>query len=153
MFADPKRRAGRPPDSRRDTGATRNKMGGFSAALLSFPNFLLFLRPGGTFSSLGDAWASRLRFQDLLYAVVLRGELDGRKFLAFDDHFDLVGVEHFALQQSVGDSGEHVSAVGEQRLRSAVALVDQAPHFQVDFDRGVFAVVAMLRNLAAQEDL
>ncbi len=88
-----------------------------------------------------------------MHAVVLRWQLDGRKFLAFNDQFDLVGIKHFALQQCIGDPRKHVAAVGEQRLRSAVALVDQAPHFQIDFDRGVFAVVAMLGNLAAQEDL
>jgi hypothetical protein len=34
-----------------------------------------------------------------------------------------------------------------------VGLVDQAAHFEIDLARRLFAEVAMLGNLAAQEDL
>src|SRR5581483_10722681 len=66
---------------------------------------------------------------------------------------DLVRVEHFAREQLVGDLHEGRLLAGEQ-LRGALILIgDELLHFLVDLDRGVFAVVLVLGDLAAEEDL
>src|SRR6266478_2714132 len=42
--------------------------------------------------------------------------------------------------------------VRQEVLRFVIAAVDDALHFLVNLDRGVFGIVGMLRDLAAQED-
>src|SRR5205807_1415542 len=66
---------------------------------------------------------------------------------------DVVGVDDFALQQRRGHASDNLLIAGENLLRRAVSCPDQSPDFFVDLDRSGFAVVAMLVDLAAQEDL
>ena len=65
----------------------------------------------------------------------------------------LLGVEHFARQQRVGHLHEAGLVLGQQLVRALVVVGDEALHFLVDLERRVLAVVLVLRDLAAEEDL
>src|ERR1700722_3074835 len=86
-------------------------------------------------------WGRRLRSPRLL-----------RQRLAFHQQLYFVSVDHLALQQRLRDALEHFSVVPKERLRLVVTRVDDAAHFLVDLDRGIFRIIAMLVDLASQED-
>ena len=65
----------------------------------------------------------------------------------------LIGVEHFAREQRVGDVEQLLLVLGQQLGRAAVGVHDEALDLGVDLERRVFAVVLVLRDLAAEEDL
>src|SRR4029077_6347474 len=96
---------------------------------------------------------SRLRLQHLLHSTIVRPwwRNDLGQFLAVDQHFDLVGVEHFALQERQSNSDQGVVVRTQNALRGFVSLAEQALHFIVNFDGSSFAVVAMLADFPAQE--
>src|SRR6266404_6775624 len=75
-----------------------------------------------------------------------------RQRLAFHQQLHFVGVDHFAVQQRLRNALQRFFVVRQEVLRFVVAAVDDALHFLVNLDRGVFGIVAMLRDLAAQED-
>ena len=50
------------------------------------------------------------------------------------------------------DALQRFAIVGEQAFRFLVAFADDALHFLVDLDGGVFGIVAVLVDFAAQED-
>src|SRR5678815_3279391 len=75
------------------------------------------------------------------------------QFLSVDDHLDLCSVEHFALNQRQRNPDQHIAIRMKQVLGGVITALDQLLHFRIDLDRCGLAVVAMLRNLAAQEDL
>src|ERR1700686_296898 len=112
------------------------------------------LRRRWPFPALG---ASRLKFRldNVLHTVVLGGRrgLNWRQFLTPDEHLDFVGVENFPPDECTRNSLKHVAIVGQKLLGRCIALVDQLADFLIDLDRRVFAVIAMLSDLAAQEDL
>src|SRR5215472_13401934 len=92
----------------------------------------------------------------MLYAAVIRLGSRRRKrwkFLPIDQHLDLGRVQNLALDQRLCNLLQRFAVVAENLLGSVVAVIDQLAHFLVNLDGSVFAVVAMLRDLAAQEDL
>src|SRR5438045_4209835 len=66
---------------------------------------------------------------------------------------DLLGVEHFARQEAFGDLQQRLFAAGEQLVGALVVVGNKALYFLVDLERRVLAVILVLRNLAAEEDL
>src|SRR6266849_6238849 len=113
-----------------------------SAAVTSLTN-PPYLRWRRSFAAFG---ASRLK-------VWLGRRHDLRQLLAFDDHLDLLSIQHFALDQRERNSDQHIPVGRQECLGGVVTPFDQFLNFFVDLDRGGLAVIAMLRNLAAQEDL
>src|SRR6266853_4048115 len=75
-----------------------------------------------------------------------------RQRLAFHKHFHFVGVDDFTFEQRLRDAFERIPIVREELLRVLVAAVDDALHFLIDLDGGVFRIVAVLRDFAAEED-
>ncbi len=65
----------------------------------------------------------------------------------------LLGVERFARQQRVGHVEQLLLVLAEDRLRARVVVGHEALHFLIDAERRVLAVVLVLRDLAAEEDL
>src|SRR5712691_5406631 len=123
-----------------------------SAAVTSLTN-PPYLRWRRSFAAFG---ASRLKvwLDHLLYSVIWFGRRhDLRQLLAFDDHLDLLSIQHFALDQRERNSDQHIPVGRQEFLGGVVTPFDQFLNFFVDLDRGGLAVIAMLRNLAAQEDL
>src|ERR1700732_4504082 len=123
-----------------------------SAAVTSLTN-PPYLRWRRSFAAFGAA-RLKLWLDHLLYSVIWFGRRrDLRQLLAFDDHLDLLSIQHFALDHRDGNSA-HPLPVGRQEfLGGVVTPFDQFLNFFVDLDRGGLAVITMLRNLAAQEDL
>src|SRR3954454_3216537 len=98
-----------------------------------------------------SAW---FRLQHLLHTIISDvRRLDGRKVFAFDDQFDLVGIEYFAFQQGCGHAVHRILIVRQNLHRGLVGDVDEHAHFFVNLLRGLLAEVAMLIDLASQEDL
>src|ERR1700687_3896073 len=75
-----------------------------------------------------------------------------RQRLAFHQQLHFVSVDHFALQQRLGNTLQRLFIVGQEVVGVVVAAVYDELLFLVDLDRRVFGIVAMLRDLAAQED-
>ena len=73
--------------------------------------------------------------------------------MAVGEAANLVGVENFARQQRVGDVHQPLLVLAEERRAALVLVADDALDLAVDLERGVFAVVGVLRDLAAEEDL
>src|SRR6185312_14514902 len=72
---------------------------------------------------------------------------------AGDNALDLFGVEHLAREQFVGHLDEDGLVLREERECPVVRGGHEALHFLIDPERRVFAVVLVLRDLAAEEDL
>src|SRR3954449_5484578 len=106
-------------------------------------------------AALGNSRPSGLGLQDLLQTVIVatRWRNDLRQFLAFDNHLELIGIENFPFQQGHCDSDQGIVVRRQNALGGLVPLVDHALYFFVDLDRRGLAVIAMLIDLAAQEDL
>src|SRR5438876_3012658 len=75
-----------------------------------------------------------------------------RQRLALHQQLHFVGVDDFPFEQRLGDALKNVSVVREDVLGLLVAAVNDALHFLVDLDGGVFRIIAMLRDFAAEED-
>src|SRR5262249_1609218 len=98
--------------------------------------------------------ASGFGLQYLLHATVAaRWQFDWRQILAFHDQFDLVGIEHLALQQCCGDAVHYLLVTAKDVGRGVVSLVNQAPNLHIDLLRRVLAEVTMLIDFASEEDL
>src|SRR5262245_1651794 len=69
------------------------------------------------------------------------------------DALHLLGVEHLALEQRLGHLDEDRLVLGEELVRAVIRVGHEALHFLIDLERGVLAVVLVLRDLAAEEDL
>src|SRR5437660_10098425 len=85
-----------------------------------------------------------------------RARGDGLRLLerqARSETLHLLGVEHLAREQRVGNLHQRVLVRGEQLRRALIVVGDELLHFLIDLDRGVFAVILVLRDLAAEEDL
>src|SRR5439155_1361478 len=94
------------------------------------------------------------RLKHLLNSVVgLRRRRHLRQFFAIHDQLDLVGIEHFALQQCSRNANQRIPVLAQDTLGRVIALSDQPPYFVIDLDGSSFAIVAVLRDLASQEDL
>src|SRR6476659_5148720 len=101
------------------------------------------------------ARTSRFGLEHLLHSSIVglgRGN-DLRQVLSFYEQLDFGCVEHFALDQSFCDSLQNVAIVGDDLLCRRIASVDQLADLLVNLNGRVSAVVAVLRNLAAQEYL
>src|SRR5262249_12863943 len=66
---------------------------------------------------------------------------------------DLNGVERFVLKQSFGQSHKSVFVFDDDLSGAIVLLGDYPLHFLIDLNGRVFAVILMVRYVAAQEDL
>src|SRR5581483_971220 len=99
--------------------------------------------------------ARRLGLQHLLYAAIVTAgrHLDRRKIFALDNQLDLVGIEDFTLKQSRGHAVHDVFMVREDLHCGLIPGIDQLTNLLVDMLRSLFAEVAMLIDLAAEEDL
>src|SRR5439155_23129656 len=64
---------------------------------------------------------------------------------------DLLPVQHLALEQGPGEEMKLVHVVDEELARVVVGAIHEAPHFLVDHDRGLLAVIAVLGDLPSQE--
>src|SRR6266516_2096101 len=69
------------------------------------------------------------------------------------DALDLLGVQHLAGEKRVGHLQQNLFAATEQRARALVVVGDEALHFLIDLEGRVLAVILVLRDLAAEEDL
>src|SRR6202165_1548463 len=96
-----------------------------------------------------------LRRNHLLHAVGgFRGRgLDRRQGQALDQQLDLGGVQHFAFDQRLRDPDQRFPILREDALRRRVPRTHHLPDFFVNLDGGGFAVVAVLRDLASEENL
>src|SRR5206468_11132753 len=98
--------------------------------------------------------ASWFGFQHLLHSIVSLGRWnDLWQFLAFHEQLYVGSVQHFAFNQRQRNPYQSFSVVRENVLGSRITIVDYLADFLIDLDGSVFAVVAMLIDLAAQEDL
>src|SRR4030095_10926707 len=66
--------------------------------------------------------------------------------------FHLLSVERFPCEQRVGYVQQLLFVLAENRLRARVVVGNEALDFLIDAKRGVFAVILVLRDLAARED-
>src|ERR1700723_4568842 len=114
---------------------------------------------GGGLAFCEAGFAASLGFEDLLaFSTVAwvycgQGGLHGREVLAFDDQFDLGGVEGLALQQG-GCHAVHDVLVGlEDGVGGLISGVDEGAYLSVDLLGGVVGEVAVLRDLSTEEDL
>src|SRR5262249_53103202 len=111
--------------------------------------------------SLAQAWqpaAAAFRTQHLLclpivgfVGLVLRNH--SRKLLTLHDLGHLCAVQHLALEQQLGHGDQGFPMLFDDPLRPVIAAFDQTLDLLVDADRGGFTVVAVLRDLAPEEDL
>jgi len=69
------------------------------------------------------------------------------------DIVDVRPVEAFPLQQGAGQGVEGDEVLLQQQPGLGVVLQDDAPDFGVDLDRGLLAVILVLREFAAEKDL
>src|SRR5436190_3929180 len=73
--------------------------------------------------------------------------------LSGDQELDLGCIERLAFEQRFSDPDQGFTVRSEDRLGTIIPTDDHAAHFFVDRNGGSFAIVAMLSNLASQEDL
>src|SRR5438270_614157 len=116
------------------------------------------LRWAWAFAGLETWTAAGLGTQHLLDVVpggvASTGRVDAvGERLAFDDQLDFLRIEDFAFEQRFRHGVHDVGAGLEDALGLVVAFLDQAADFAVDLDCRVFRVVAVLADLAAEEDL
>src|SRR4051812_1350855 len=105
-------------------------------------------RTGATLGLLFD----RLRRAALILAVIGTGRARERLQLFAAQHLlHLVAVQHLALEERQGQQVKLVRIVVQELTGVVVGAVHQAPHLFVDRDRGLLAVVALLRDLASEE--
>src|SRR5262245_22082200 len=72
---------------------------------------------------------------------------------AGDDAANLNRIERFAREQFLGQTVQGVAVLDDDLASAFVLLHHDAFDFLIDLDRGVFAVILMLSDLASQEDL
>src|ERR1035438_3084252 len=99
-----------------------------------------------------------LRLEHLLRAAIRiagrsQDRAQRRKLLALNQHPNLFGVDRLALQQCGSNAVHRILVRFEDGVRCLVGLIDQPANFEIDLPCRLLAEVAMLRNLAAQEDL
>src|SRR6266496_2985894 len=114
------------------------------------------LRRTWPFAGLEAGLARGIGAQHLLYRarVASHGRLRaGGQWLAGDDQRQFVGVEHLALQQRLRNALQGVAVSVEDIEGRLVGSINEMAHLGVDFARGLLGVVAVLAELAAQEDL
>src|SRR5579863_3504525 len=103
------------------------------------------------------ARASRLRLEHLLHirnrCPASAARLERWQVLAVDDQADFVGIQRLPLEQSACQPVHDRLVVVQDVPRGAVRFVDEAANLGVDLPRRFLAEVAMLRDLAAEEDL
>src|SRR5712691_7562320 len=75
-----------------------------------------------------------------------------RQRLAFDEKLHFSGVQDFALEQRLGDTLESFAVGLQDVARALVSAGNNLPHFAVDLNGRVFGIIAVLRDLAAQEN-
>src|SRR5690242_315016 len=114
--------------------------------------FLKFLR-WTRFSRRHSRSAARLGTQHLLYPVIPLGRDACGKWLAFDDHVELVGIQNFALQKGFRNADQNVAIAFNQLLGIVITLIDEPAYLGVDLASCLFTEVTVLCNLATQEDL
>ncbi len=73
--------------------------------------------------------------------------------MPFDQQPYFFGVDGLALKQGCSDAMHRVLVGLEDGVRRLVGVVDEAAHFEVDLAGRLLAEVAMLSDLAAEEDL
>ena len=66
---------------------------------------------------------------------------------------NLIGVERFSGEQPIGEIHQLLLVLEQDVLRARVVIGHEALDFLIDPERRVFAVVLVLRDLAAEEDL
>src|SRR5471030_1685217 len=102
------------------------------------------------FGKSGNA-ASAFRPDHLLRVVL--GIHHRRQGLPVDELHHFVAVQDLAHQQRLGDLHHRFRVFLHNGCRGIVAFLHQLLHLLINADGGLFAVVAMLRDLAAQENL
>src|SRR5438128_378913 len=115
----------------------------------------MLLRRRWTLPRSNSGRPARFRLEHLLYFLFALGRRAnlGRQLLPFYQHLDLVGIHYLAIQQRLGNADQCIAVVGEDLGRSLVAAIHQPADFLINLDGGVFAEVAVLGDLASQEDL
>src|SRR5689334_3969728 len=111
-------------------------------------------RRSGTLA-FSEAWNAPAAFgpEHLLGVVFGVLGLDARRQRkALDDQLYLGAIQHFALEQRFGNAHQRFGFLLDHFERAVVSVLHQLFHLIIDLDGGVFAVIAMLRDLAAQED-
>src|SRR5690606_15910120 len=86
-------------------------------------------------------------------AVIAVGHMRSPWWQTFHDVVDLVGINGFPLQQSLGHGMHLVAVVLDQLAGNGVLLVDDLANLGVHFLHGGFGHVRCFGNAAAQEDL
>src|SRR5437016_3298284 len=98
---------------------------------------------------------SRLRFdaRERLCRRHRRSRLDLlRQWLAVHQELQLGRVQDFAVEQRLGDAFERPFVAVEDMARGIVGQRHDLANLRIDVNRGVFGIIAMLRNFAAKED-
>src|SRR6202034_1294303 len=75
-----------------------------------------------------------------------------RQLLPFHEQLQFARIEHFALQQPFRYAFESVTVRFKDRPRLRISQIDDTAYFDVDLDRRILGIIAMLRDLAAQEN-
>src|SRR5947209_8605837 len=86
---------------------------------------------------------------------IARGRIAG-EFLerkAVDELLHFRPVQNFALEQRQGNANQRIGAVVDHFARAIVAVAHELLNLLVDADRGRFTEIAVLRDLAAKENL
>src|ERR1035437_544160 len=110
---------------------------------------LPFREPGNAAAALGAQ-----HLLDVFFRVLAAARSrERRQCLAFDELHYLVAIQDLALQQRLGDLGERFGPLIDDGGGRVVAALHQLLHLLVDTDGGFFAVIAVLGDFTAQEDL
>src|SRR3984957_1911498 len=81
-----------------------------------------------------------------------RGRQLIRQSLPFHEQLQFAGVEHFAFEQPLRYAFERVTVCFQDLPRLRISQVDDASYFDVDLDGRILGIIAMLRDLPAQEN-
>src|SRR5438067_12711480 len=70
-----------------------------------------------------------------------------------NDASDLHAIKRFVFEQNLSQADHRVAVLFDDSSRALVLFSDDLAHFRVDANRSLFGIVAVLRDLAAEEDL
>src|SRR5262245_54907683 len=75
-----------------------------------------------------------------------------RKRLAFHEQLHFSCINDFAFKQSLSDALQNILIAGKSVACPFIGGADDALHFFVDLNGGVFGIIAVLGDFAAKED-
>src|ERR1039458_9412237 len=89
----------------------------------------------------------------MIFGIFSAVQLPRREGFALDQRQHLRAIQDFTFQQHFGDLHHGFGMLVDNRRRGIVPALYQPLHLLIDADSGLFAVIAMLRDLTSEEDL